>query len=196
MHQRDLPTQKVHVLKTVTAGLSNKATWYQYGFSKPQGPIDRKTVSGDDVRQVSQFLLRRARVRKPDAPADIVIFSRTRNRRIVNEDELLGTAGTEQGAGQDRAGQDRTGQDRAGQGRIGQGRAGQGRVGRKGKRAVAWESCITDDVMLSAAQMLFGSGTRRRRRSWSGSKRWASRRRSASSRSPRSRSACTDRSSS
>ena len=116
MHQRDLPTQKVHVLKTVTAGLSNKATWYQYGFSKPQGPIDRKTVSGDDVRQVSQFLLRRARVRKPDAPADIVIFSRTRNRRIVNEDELLGTLGTERGEG-------------AGQGRAGQGRAGQGRAG-------------------------------------------------------------------
>jgi hypothetical protein len=78
-------------VQTVTAGLSNRPTWYQYGFSKPQGPIERKAVDGDDVRRVARFVVRRARLRPLKNRVDVVVFSRSRNRRITNEDGLVGT---------------------------------------------------------------------------------------------------------
>lgn len=79
-------------LQEATAGLSNHATWYQYGFGRPQGPTGNRAVTGEDIRVVANFILERAGIRPPDEPIDIIVFSRTRNRRILNEVELLGRA--------------------------------------------------------------------------------------------------------
>jgi len=81
-----------HRLQEATAGLSNQATWYQYGFGRPQGPTGNRAVTGEDIRVVANFILERAAIHPPEEPIDIVLFSRTRNRKILNEDELLGGA--------------------------------------------------------------------------------------------------------
>ncbi|XP_042188511.1 protein O-linked-mannose beta-1,4-N-acetylglucosaminyltransferase 2 [Callorhinchus milii] len=71
-------------------GLSKMTTWYQYGFIQPQGPKANILVSGNEIRQFTQFLMQ-----KLDASVDsnsedyIVVFSRTINRLILNEAELI-----------------------------------------------------------------------------------------------------------
>lgn len=47
-------------------GNSKEASWYQYGFIKPQGPIADKTVSGLLIRDVASFVMRRFGMREWD----------------------------------------------------------------------------------------------------------------------------------
>jgi protein O-mannose beta-1,4-N-acetylglucosaminyltransferase len=73
--------------------MSKATTWYDYGFTEPQGPIPNKNVSGYLVRDFVRFARHRLNlhVSVTHAPADrgIVLFSRTKNRFILNEDELV-----------------------------------------------------------------------------------------------------------
>ena len=72
-------------------GQSKQANWYQYGFGIPQGPIVNKTVNGHDVREASDFIMRRLGI-TPLQPLEqqvVSVFVRERNRKIVNQDELV-----------------------------------------------------------------------------------------------------------
>ncbi|XP_020848925.1 protein O-linked-mannose beta-1,4-N-acetylglucosaminyltransferase 2 [Phascolarctos cinereus] len=79
-------------------GLSKVTTWYQYGFVQPQGPKANILVSGNEIRQFTRFFAERLNVsgtegrgrgRGPAGEEYIVVFSRTLNRLILNEAELL-----------------------------------------------------------------------------------------------------------
>ncbi|XP_038597605.1 protein O-linked-mannose beta-1,4-N-acetylglucosaminyltransferase 2 [Tachyglossus aculeatus] len=81
-------------------GLSKTTTWYQYGFVQPQGPKANILVSGGEIRQFARVLVERLNVsgagggdgaagRGPAGEEYIVVFSRTLNRLILNEAELL-----------------------------------------------------------------------------------------------------------
>ncbi|XP_043822871.1 protein O-linked-mannose beta-1,4-N-acetylglucosaminyltransferase 2 [Dromiciops gliroides] len=75
-------------------GLSKVTTWYQYGFVQPQGPKANILVSGDEIRRFTRFFTERLNAsgpggRGPAGEEYIVVFSRTLNRLILNEAELL-----------------------------------------------------------------------------------------------------------
>ncbi|XP_062848293.1 protein O-linked-mannose beta-1,4-N-acetylglucosaminyltransferase 2 [Trichomycterus rosablanca] len=73
-------------------GLSKMTTWYQYGFVQPQGPKANILVSGNEIRQFASFVMERLNVTKAQESEDddyIVVFSRTSNRLILNEAELI-----------------------------------------------------------------------------------------------------------
>ncbi|XP_031796328.1 protein O-linked-mannose beta-1,4-N-acetylglucosaminyltransferase 2 [Sarcophilus harrisii] len=78
-------------------GLSKATTWYQYGFVQPQGPKANILVSGTEIRRFASFVLRALNVSVAEGRGPgpgpgqgyIVVFSRTLNRLILNEAELL-----------------------------------------------------------------------------------------------------------
>ncbi|KAJ7985634.1 hypothetical protein DPEC_G00354100 [Dallia pectoralis] len=79
-------------------GLSKMTTWYQYGFVQPQGPKANILVSGNEIRQFAGSLMEKLNITTPveRVPSDaeekdsyIVVFSRSVNRLILNEAELI-----------------------------------------------------------------------------------------------------------
>lgn len=73
-------------------GLSKVTTWYQYGFVQPQGPKANILVSGNEIRQFARFLTEKLNVSHAGGALGeeyILVFSRTQNRLILNEAELL-----------------------------------------------------------------------------------------------------------
>ncbi|KAI1885678.1 hypothetical protein AGOR_G00206290 [Albula goreensis] len=74
-------------------GLSKMTTWYQYGFVQPQGPKANILVSGNEIRQFAAFLAEKLNVTAEGQPEEgdgyIVVFSRSLNRLILNEAELI-----------------------------------------------------------------------------------------------------------
>lgn len=105
----------------VVIGNSKEGTWYDYGFFRePQGPIAKTGPNGAVVREAAEYLLKFYNVprwnekevarlmgrlaRGPLHPADranrryyVSVFSRTRDRLILNERELLKRLGTQYG---------------------------------------------------------------------------------------------------
>lgn len=77
--------------RDVVVGMSKLGTWYQYGFGMPQGPLN-KTVNGNHIRQFSNYLLAKfghKSVKPVARPHRVVLFSRSRNRLLSNQDELV-----------------------------------------------------------------------------------------------------------
>ncbi|KAG9476098.1 hypothetical protein GDO78_002924 [Eleutherodactylus coqui] len=72
-------------------GLTKITTWYQYGFVQPQGPKANILVSGNEIRHFAKFALGKLNISSDQSTSEdyIVLFSRTINRLIVNEAELL-----------------------------------------------------------------------------------------------------------
>ncbi|KAG8442881.1 hypothetical protein GDO86_011623 [Hymenochirus boettgeri] len=72
-------------------GLSKSTTWYQYGFVQPQGPKANILVSGNEIRHFVKFMMEKLNISTEENVAEpyIVLFSRSMNRLIVNEAELL-----------------------------------------------------------------------------------------------------------
>lgn len=72
-------------------GLTKITTWYQYGFVQPQGPKANILVSGNEIRQFTKFVMDKMNVSTEGSSNEeyIVLFSRTMNRLIVNEAELI-----------------------------------------------------------------------------------------------------------
>lgn len=69
-------------------GMHRPTTWYDYGFDKPQGPIANKTVSGHALRRAADYLRAGLRAESESTEPVIVVFSRGRNRRMLNEAAL------------------------------------------------------------------------------------------------------------
>ncbi|XP_077431264.1 protein O-linked-mannose beta-1,4-N-acetylglucosaminyltransferase 2 [Vanacampus margaritifer] len=84
-------------------GVSKMTTWYQYGFVQPQGPKANILVSGNEIRQFSEYFMVKMNItRKEEVEKDvgnvgdesekdeyIVVFSRLTTRLILNEAELI-----------------------------------------------------------------------------------------------------------
>ncbi|KAM5157100.1 protein O-linked-mannose beta-1,4-N-acetylglucosaminyltransferase 2 [Mantella aurantiaca] len=72
-------------------GLTKITTWYQYGFVQPQGPKANLLVSGNEIRHFAKFILGKLNVSSDQSATEdyIVLFTRSINRLIVNEAELL-----------------------------------------------------------------------------------------------------------
>nr|XP_046155922.1 protein O-linked-mannose beta-1,4-N-acetylglucosaminyltransferase 2-like [Oncorhynchus gorbuscha] len=78
-------------------GLSKMTTWYQYGFVQPQGPKANILVSGNEIRQFASSLMEKLNITTrggEESAAEekdeyIVVFSRSINRLILNEAELI-----------------------------------------------------------------------------------------------------------
>lgn len=72
-------------------GLSKITTWYQYGFVQPQGPKANILVSGNEIRQFTKFMMWKLNISLEESSSEeyIVVFSRTINRLILNEAELI-----------------------------------------------------------------------------------------------------------
>ncbi|MBN3278641.1 PMGT2 acetylglucosaminyltransferase, partial [Polyodon spathula] len=73
-------------------GLSKMTTWYQYGFVQPQGAKANILVSGLEIRQFTRFLMEKLNVSMEESSSGeeyIVVFSRTVNRLILNEAEII-----------------------------------------------------------------------------------------------------------
>lgn len=80
----------------VTAGQRKESTWYQYGFDRPQSPLPQRVATGGMVRQFTRHVQRYLGLEPPAASKagsrrrrGIVVFSRTRNRLILNEATLV-----------------------------------------------------------------------------------------------------------
>jgi protein O-mannose beta-1,4-N-acetylglucosaminyltransferase len=70
-------------------GNRKSLTWYQYGFFGFQGPIQNKTVPGHTIHHIAQWYksnLKKPLVKGPDV---IVLLERTRNRLIINQNDLI-----------------------------------------------------------------------------------------------------------
>ncbi|XP_077347607.1 protein O-linked-mannose beta-1,4-N-acetylglucosaminyltransferase 2 [Lithobates pipiens] len=72
-------------------GLTKITTWYQYGFVQPQGPKANMLVSGNEIRHFAKFILGKLNISSDQSTTEdyIVLFTRSVNRLIVNEAELL-----------------------------------------------------------------------------------------------------------
>eukprot|EP00042_Codosiga_hollandica_P046210 m.482705 g.482705 ORF g.482705 m.482705 type:complete len:639 (+) comp57192_c0_seq4:42-1958(+) len=105
-----LPNADLVCFKEVLAGVSKQSLWYQYGFSRTQGPVDalNERLTGQIVSDFRRYALRRV-ARNISAGAEeslqvtesdpvpkpkVALFVRRRNRRILNVDELLAAVET------------------------------------------------------------------------------------------------------
>lgn len=85
-YKKDLKNlRKIVRFHEAILGISRIATWYQYGFKIPQGPIKGKNISGLYVRQAANFIMHKLNIVDRPAQDSITIISRTVNRLIVNE---------------------------------------------------------------------------------------------------------------
>jgi len=96
-HHGELPAGRLACYESIVAGTLKRANWYQYGFGRPQGPIPGKQVSGSHIREFANFVLSRAGlphlrdVTTSEIPdKKFCVYSRTRNRLIINEREMAG----------------------------------------------------------------------------------------------------------
>lgn len=76
--------------ENVVIGVSQKVTWYQYGFHKPQGPINIQGYPRDEIQMFKNNFLKQLNIESDDEPpSTIVLFKRYHTRRIVNEMKLI-----------------------------------------------------------------------------------------------------------
>lgn len=80
--------------KKAIVGLRKDSTWYQYGFTVPQGPLyAHMKTAGSEVRTFVRFFLHALNVPVTVQASNrrALIISRTKNRLITNIDELAHT---------------------------------------------------------------------------------------------------------
>jgi protein O-mannose beta-1,4-N-acetylglucosaminyltransferase len=92
-HKEDLHSMNDLVCFTESyVGLLKHSTWYQYGFTEPQGPIRGRTVTSRTIRKFCQYVRSQLNVSTVSESADgrsIAVLSRKYNRLILNEAELI-----------------------------------------------------------------------------------------------------------
>ena len=89
----DMAADAVTCFETAHIGISKATLWYQYGFSRPQTQIDHldKVQVGRLISRFREHVVGHTRSAYPVSEKEsplIVIFSRTQNRLILNENEL------------------------------------------------------------------------------------------------------------
>lgn len=85
-------TAQLYCFNKAIVGLQKQSTWYQYGFRMPQGPLERNLQSaGKEIKLFTKQFLKMLNI-QPSLSVQAgyaVIVSRSRNRLILNEEELL-----------------------------------------------------------------------------------------------------------
>ena len=72
-------------------GVSKSTVWYDYGFTKPQGPVDGFEVTGMMIHSLVKYILQQLHSgdNKQRSSTDyLVLLTRKQNRKIINEVEL------------------------------------------------------------------------------------------------------------
>ncbi|KAJ3076188.1 Protein O-linked-mannose beta-1,4-N-acetylglucosaminyltransferase 2 [Podochytrium sp. JEL0797] len=82
--------------RDATAGVRKLTTWYQYGFSGPQGPIENKFVNGLHVRMVSDFFTSRLGLMTQDyyGEANDLMLNAAKGLVVVKNGDEFGTSKT------------------------------------------------------------------------------------------------------
>lgn len=93
LYKRDLRRLRAPVcFSNVVVGISKHTTWYQYGFTEPQGALDDSEVNAWDIRRFGSFVKRRLNIEASNEHAllgeTIVLMTRKSNRLILNEFNL------------------------------------------------------------------------------------------------------------
>ena len=93
VYKEDLQSERRPVcFRNTFVGLLKQTTWYQYGFTEPQGPIDGHNITAREVRRFCQYVRARLGINetanKSNKSGTVVILSRKYNRLILNELEL------------------------------------------------------------------------------------------------------------
>ena len=79
---------KLQCFKTSYAGLNKLSVWYQYGFGKPQGPVDHK-FSGHLLRSFTNYVREKLQIKSSGSSGcNGVLLTRSLNRRILNEEQV------------------------------------------------------------------------------------------------------------
>ena len=87
-----LKENHVTCFESAIVGLPKETTWYQYGFSTMQGPINSTHANGKLIRQFASWIKRSLRINQTshsNSTKDIVLLSRSVNRVILNEEQLV-----------------------------------------------------------------------------------------------------------
>ncbi|XP_014664185.1 PREDICTED: protein O-linked-mannose beta-1,4-N-acetylglucosaminyltransferase 2-like [Priapulus caudatus] len=101
VYRNELDWNAMVCFEKVHAGLSRATTFYQYGFTEPQGPIEGSTADGCVVRRFAEFVRMRLGIELTAAAPDgeyVVLISRRANRQILNEAEVALAAARTLGA--------------------------------------------------------------------------------------------------
>ena len=91
IYKDDLLAEKKPICFTdAVVGLSKHTTWYQYGFEKPQGPIQDSNVSATDIHRFCSFVRTRLNISENNESNGnlTVLITRKYNRLILNEFNL------------------------------------------------------------------------------------------------------------
>ncbi|KAJ3030535.1 UNVERIFIED_CONTAM: Protein O-linked-mannose beta-1,4-N-acetylglucosaminyltransferase 2 [Siphonaria sp. JEL0065] len=82
--------------RDATAGVRKLTTWYQYGFSGPQGPIKNKFVNGFHVRMVADFFTSRLGLPTQDyyGESNDLMLDSAKGKAIANPLNKLGASKT------------------------------------------------------------------------------------------------------
>lgn len=99
LFSKEEPVLKMDLMETgdgltcfqeVYVGLSKLSTWYQYGFSTPQGPLPNLNVTSFHIKHFRERVQKMLNISKtcPSESMHGVIVSREENRLLLNEDDL------------------------------------------------------------------------------------------------------------
>ncbi|MEW8547448.1 MAG: glycosyltransferase family 61 protein, partial [Candidatus Thiodiazotropha sp.] len=82
---------KVICFRDAYTGVSKSTVWYDYGFTKPQGPIENFQVTSREIHSLAQYMLGHLKQSDETLPISsgyLVLLTRKENRKIVNEVDL------------------------------------------------------------------------------------------------------------
>ena len=75
--------------RDAVVGLSKQLTWYQYGFKTPQGPLNYMNYPRHELLYFKQDFLARMKLTSFSGSNCILFLSRTTNRKLLNEAQVL-----------------------------------------------------------------------------------------------------------
>lgn len=82
----------VTCFRSAIVGLPKETTWYQYGFLTMQGPLKSTQANGKLIRQFTSWIKRSLEINgtlNSNSAKNIALLSRSVNRRILNEKQLI-----------------------------------------------------------------------------------------------------------
>ncbi|XP_045193242.2 protein O-linked-mannose beta-1,4-N-acetylglucosaminyltransferase 2-like [Mercenaria mercenaria] len=76
--------------RSIFIGLSKTTTWYDYGFSNPQGPLSDSKVDSSHINSAVSYLRQHLPLASDNYNSQeyVVMFTRKENRKIMNDLEL------------------------------------------------------------------------------------------------------------
>ncbi|WAR11790.1 PMGT2-like protein [Mya arenaria] len=86
----DFANSGLTCFRSIFVGLSTTTLWYDYGFTKPQGPIENMNVQGGHIKSTVSYLDQQLSLssRRYVQSDYVVLLSRKENRKILNEVDL------------------------------------------------------------------------------------------------------------